>query len=226
MFVVKIPSRKVFQDTTRVHLIRLLDIPDQRFKKPFPEFWNPLRRVDRAFLHRCPFPRRFASSQRPVHEVRQFFEHPTRFGRLFFSVTLIEEVGEVVILVRAELAGRLDQKAFYNHNSKYRYAVYDTLLVNSRVSRVYGDDEAKFAEWFRTDKLFVLRNSALYLNLRDADLVVPEQVVDRGDALLLVSIAGEILAEIQGSAGPEQWLQILSEVDQFRALAGAGSVKR
>jgi hypothetical protein len=56
-----------------------------------------------------------------------------------------------------------------------------------------------FAEWFRTDKLFVLRNSALYLNLRDADLIAPEQVVDRGDALLLVSIAGEILAEIQSS---------------------------
>lgn len=93
------------------------------------------------------------------------------------------------------------------------------LLVNSRVSRIYGPEESRFARWFREGELFNIRNQALYLDLRDGEIVVPHKVVPRGDTFLLVCIAGEVYAEIQGhfvGTGPTQWERILREVDLFR----------
>jgi hypothetical protein len=58
------------------------------------------------------------------------------------------------------------------------------------------------------------------LELQGSDLVVPGQAINRADALLLVCIAGEVYAEIQGKqtgTGPAEWERILSEIDQFRA---------
>jgi len=68
----------------------------------------------------------------------------------------------------------------------------------------------------------VIRNSALYLELRGPDLVAPEQAISRADALLLVCIAGEVYAEIQGrqtGTGPTEWQRILLEIDEFRLMA-------
>jgi AbiV family abortive infection protein len=141
----------------------------------------------------------------------------------FLAITLIEEVGKVVILEDAKMGDSVAKRDFRNHQSKYVYAVGATLAVNSRVTRVYGKDEVRFAEWFRTEKLFSIRNSALYLELRGTDIVVPEQVIHRADALLLVCIAGEVYAEIQGrqtGTGPAEWQRILSEVDKFRVMYG------
>jgi hypothetical protein len=56
--------------------------------------------------------------------------------------------------------------------------VFETLSVNARVSRVYGDHEDKFATWFR--------DSALYIELGPNDaIVVPEQAVDKRGAYFL-----------------------------------------
>jgi hypothetical protein len=92
---------------------------------------------------------------------------------------------------------------------------------------VYGKDEWRFAAWFREDKLFAIRNSALYLEIRDGDLVAPDEAIDRADALLLVCIAGEVYAEIQGEqtgTGPAEWIRIVSEIDTFRVAAGQGEL--
>jgi AbiV family abortive infection protein len=142
----------------------------------------------------------------------------------FLAITLIEEVGKVVILEHATLGAELDRKGFYNHAEKYIYAVGATLAVNSRVTRVYGKEEARFAAWFREGELFKMRNRALYMELQGPDVVVPEKAIQRGDALLLVCIAGEVYAEIQGrftGTGPEGWQRILADVDAFRATAGS-----
>jgi AbiV family abortive infection protein len=137
----------------------------------------------------------------------------------FLAITLIEEIGKVVILKTAMNGDVEAQKEFRNHRGKYINAVGATLAINARVTRVYGKDEVRFAEWFRNGKLFAIRNSALYLELRGTSLVVPDQVINRADALLLVCIAGEVYAEIQGKqtgTGPAEWQRILSEIDQFR----------
>lgn len=141
----------------------------------------------------------------------------------FFAITLIEEVGKVVVLGNAKLSGELDRKAFRSHTAKYAHAVYSTLFVNSRVTHIYGDLESRFAAWFREGTLFEIRNSALYLEQVDDDLVVPSEAISKVDACLLVCIAGEVLAEIQGEytgSGPEEWRNILRQVDQFRDAYG------
>lgn len=140
----------------------------------------------------------------------------------FLAITLIEEVGKIVILADAIRGDADARKEFRNHQSKYINAVGATLVVNSRVTRVYGRDEMRFAKWFQDEKLFAIRNSALYLELQGPDLIAPEQAINRPDALLLVCIAGEIYAEIQGrqtGTGPAEWQRILSEIDAFRSTA-------
>ena len=111
----------------------------------------------------------------------------------FFATTTIEEVGKAVILGNRVLSGELDEKGFRNHRKKYACAVFETLSVNARVSRVYGGPEDKFATWFRDGELFDIRNSALYIEFGpDGVIVVPEQAVDKRDAYLLVCFGGDV----------------------------------
>src|SRR4051812_203330 len=91
---------------------------------------------------------------------RQFFNDGDFALAAFFAITLIEEVGKVIILGNQTLSGELDKKGFRNHRTKYTYAVFSTLFVNSRVTRIYGKYEKRFAKWFREDELFTIRNSS------------------------------------------------------------------
>lgn len=137
----------------------------------------------------------------------------------FFAITLIEEVGKIIILGNKSLGAELDKKGFYNHSSKYAYAVYTTLFVNSRVSRIYGAKEKKFAHWFKKGELFKIRNRALYIELTKSGIGIPNKNISIEDAFLLVCIAGEVYAEIQGyftGTGPNEWQRIINQVDAFR----------
>jgi AbiV family abortive infection protein len=154
---------------------------------------------------------------------RQFYEQGDHSLAAFFGITLMEEVGKVVILGNYQLGSDLDQKSFYNHRKKYMYAVYSTILVNSRVTRIYGDQEKKFARWFRRGKLFSIRNNSLYLDFKHDNLRVPEDTVSKEDAFLLVCVAGEVYGEIQGlltGAGLDEWKRIINEIDAFRQRNG------
>lgn len=153
----------------------------------------------------------------------RFFEEGDFALATFFATTLIEEVGKVVILGNKTISGELDKKGFRDHRKKYVYAVFTTLFVNARVSRVYGDQEERFAKWFRNGELFGLRNSALYMESAPDEIIVPEQAISKRDAYLLVCFGGEVLAEIQGSyvgTGPDEWQRLVSEVDAFREANG------
>ncbi len=149
----------------------------------------------------------------------RFFRESDFALAAFFAITLIEEIGKVVILGNARLGAELDKKGFYDHRRKYAYAVYATLFVNSRVFRIYRAQEHKFGEWFTEGELFRIRNRALYIELHDTETAVPKAAVSKEDACLLVCIAGEVYAEIQGlstGSGPDEWKRILREVDSFR----------
>lgn len=136
----------------------------------------------------------------------------------FFAITLIEEVGKLPMLAFREPGGTTD-RAFRDHNKKYQSAVGWTLIVNSRVSRVYGKREDIFARWFQDGELMRIRNAALYLEVKGDRVITPEEAVGGDTAFLLVCFAGECLAEIQGSVtgtGPDEWKRLLGEVDDFR----------
>jgi AbiV family abortive infection protein len=137
----------------------------------------------------------------------------------FLAITLIEELGKAILLAGAKISGRPNKKQFYNHGAKYELAVYSNLLVNSRVTRIYGADESRFARWFQKGDLLTIRNSALYLERCGSDLVVPAEAIAREDAVLLVCIAGECLAEAQGTylgSTPEDHVRLLAQIDKFR----------
>jgi AbiV family abortive infection protein len=151
---------------------------------------------------------------------RRFYAEDDFAVAAFFAITLIEEVGKIVILGNKALSRELDKKGFLDHRRKYAYAVGITLQVNARVTRIYGNLEHVFAKWFREGDLFRIRNSALYLELEGEGPVPPSKAISQRDALLLVCFAGEIYAEIQGAytgTGPDQWRQVIDEVDAFRA---------
>lgn len=150
---------------------------------------------------------------------REFYERADYPLASFFAITLIEEVGKVVIYGNFKLTGQFDKKAFRNHPQKYAYAAAYTLLVNSRVSSIYGPDEQRFAKWVKTEEIFKMRNRALYADRKNDHLIAPVAAIDASDSFLLVCFAGEIFAEIQGAltgTGPNSWQRLIAEVDEFR----------
>ncbi|MBN2410723.1 AbiV family abortive infection protein [candidate division KSB1 bacterium] len=54
---------------------------------------------------------------------REFYNRGDFALASFLSITLIEEVGKVIILSNKTLGAELDRKGFYNHRDKYIYAV-------------------------------------------------------------------------------------------------------
>jgi hypothetical protein len=93
------------------------------------------------------------------------------------------------------------------------------LAVNSRVERLYGPDAARFLEWLQSGELAQIRNRALYLERDGERLVAPNESIGKTDARLIVCMAGEAYAEIQGvttGTGPREQSRILAEVDAFR----------
>lgn len=146
----------------------------------------------------------------------EFFERDDFPLAAFFAITLIEEVAKLSILRVEFTGGNIEDTVFYNHKKKYLLAVYDNLFVNSRVARIYGKDEGRFMQWLKGDTLFKIRNQALYLG---KDMKFPKTQVARDDSFLIVCLAGEIYAEIQGystNSNPKEWDRIISEVDSFR----------
>jgi AbiV family abortive infection protein len=156
---------------------------------------------------------------------RSFFDEGDYALATFFSIFLIEEVGKVILLRKKDIIGKLNIKDFYNHQRKYLLAVSGTLVVNSRVSRIYGNEESKFAKWFRDGDLIKIRNSSIYLEFKNGLVEVPADSISREDSCLLVCIAGEIYGEIQGfytGTDPSEWMRIINEVDEFRKKNSIG----
>ncbi|MFQ5962879.1 MAG: AbiV family abortive infection protein [Candidatus Scalinduaceae bacterium] len=150
---------------------------------------------------------------------RRFYEKNDFALASFFAITLIEEVGKIIILGNKDLSGKLDKRSFYNHEQKYIYAVGMTLEVNARVKRIYGREESRFAKWFRDGDLFKIRNSSIYIEIDNGRVQVPADSISRADSFLLVCISGEIYGEIQGlysGTGPTEWQRIIKEADEFR----------
>lgn len=150
----------------------------------------------------------------------KFFEENDYALAIFFSITLIEEIGKIIYINLHRLLNRnINKKIIRNHQKKYIQAVQFTLSVNSRVSRIYKEKETKFAEWFRERKTFEFRNKALYMEFTKSKIQIPNQEISEEDAFIFVCIAGEVFAEIQGTiigTDAKAWEAILKQVDDFR----------
>jgi len=66
------------------------------------------------------------------------------------------------------------------------------------------------------------------MELSETEVAVPEKAIEKTDAFLLVCLAGEVYAEVQGKdtgTGPQEWQRILAEVDAFRTAVGLCAVR-
>ena len=137
----------------------------------------------------------------------------------FCAITLIEEVGKIPMLTLGDSQRESAPNGFRRHETKHASAVQTTLTVNARVSRIYGENAKRFADWHHNGDLPRIRNAALYMELDGGAIVTPTEKLSRETSFLLVCFAGEMLAEIQGfmtGTGPDEWQDILSQVDEFR----------
>ncbi|MFA7169436.1 MAG: AbiV family abortive infection protein [Candidatus Paceibacterota bacterium] len=144
---------------------------------------------------------------------REFFLSKDYGLAAFFAITLIEEISKLVIIYSE------DYRFFKNHDKKYQITIGQTLFANARVSRIYKKKEKVFADWFKENKLFEIRNKGLYLEKGNKEIMTPNENLPEEDVFLLVCFAGEIFAEIQGfynQEKPEKWSEIIKEVDYFR----------
>ena len=143
------------------------------------------------------------------YQARFFYNQNNYPLAAFFSITLIEEIGKTIMLYHNQIA------KFRDHHAKYHLAVILNLYVNSRVTK----NEKKFASWLKSDELFEIRNRALYATIRKDKILFPKEMISKKEAHLLVCMAGEILAEVQGEytkTTPNEWHKVLKEIEEFR----------
>lgn len=148
----------------------------------------------------------------------RFFEQSDFSLSLFFAITLIEELGKVFLFNRFETKEGW-RRIFYRHDHKYDLAINYTTYINSRLSRIYGQEEKRFFKWWKSGELFNMRNEALYTSLSDSTLRTPEQMISKNNSFLVVCMAGEMLAESQGfysGTDVPDWQIMIDEVDRFR----------
>ena len=84
---------------------------------------------------------------------RDFYEQGEYPLASFFAITLIEEVGKLIIIHNIYVFRNQDKKDFYDHKIKYAQAIMMTLKNNSRFSRIYRENEKKYYKGIIADLL-------------------------------------------------------------------------
>jgi AbiV family abortive infection protein len=149
---------------------------------------------------------------------KDWFENEMYELALFFSCTLFEEVAKVFLLATRDNNDR-KLKHFYNHNKKLNFTALTTIFINSRVNRIYGNkNKHKFEMLCKTGELFELRNSCLYISIQNDKILLPHEEITKEKAALIVCMAGEAYAEIQGLfvGNYGVWENLIKDIDEFR----------
>lgn len=169
---------------------------------------------------------------------RQFFIQADYALALFFAITLIDETGKMVLLgvphhhetfglekPSAKKISKEEQERFEEMvdmdvlGTPREMVIRMTMPVNSRVARIYKEEDRQFGEWFREKKFPQLLKDSLSMSGSGGDVKVPSKTITRFEAFTMVCIAGEIYAEVQGQftgVRPTEWERILKEIDDFR----------
>lgn len=122
-----------------------------------------------------------------------------------------------------ELGSRAKRASFFRHADKHVLAAMSGALINARLDRVLGVD---YVNWFiasaESGSLERLRQRYLYAEKGENGPQVPSDLVDADGCARLVTLAGEVLAEVAGVV-PEAWERLLSEVQTFEDSVGLAS---
>ena len=133
----------------------------------------------------------------------------------------------IVEIDMKEVKKFFDSRPSRSHMLKQELAILSSLTVNSRAYRTLGPAIIKkYMNMAKTGKLFDLRNKCLYTYVTKGNLLAPSEIISQEDALELVCLAMEVVAEISdfGSAfldiesskqATDWWLALIKEADVF-----------
>lgn len=103
-----------------------------------------------------------------------------------------------------------------SHTRKHFLAACSGALVNSRMDRILGMDNVNsFIEDCETGRLEIFRQACLYADISDSGItVVPESLITKEQSHFYICLAGELLAEIEGTEAIRgQFLKRLSKFE-------------
>jgi AbiV family abortive infection protein len=178
----------------------------------------------------------FAQYQRMVGYVKGLWKQACnhyRAGRFplctFLSILAIEEIGKLGRLWYDLLAwdqpvqqsGQKDLGILgRDHRKKHFIGVISGAVINSRMDRVLGRKAIKqVLQDTESGKLEALRQSCLYIDLRDGHPVIPDDVISPDTAKFFAVLAGELWAEILGHF-PWEFEAMLEKVIAFELEIG------
>jgi AbiV family abortive infection protein len=149
--------------------------------------------------------------------------YPTAF---FLGVVVVEELGKVAIakvqavlgVPSAAIVGVGKRGApLRSHPQKHVLAAGAGAVVNSRLDRIVGiDNVIDFIERAESGALERQRQDCLYYDVDDDGQHLPYKETTREEAQLVLTIAGELLAEV-GAMDPDEWERLLRKIERFEA---------
>lgn len=149
----------------------------------------------------------------------------------FLSILVIEETGKLARLPqdlmfydapRPTASGAPVDKS---HRRKHFIAVVSGALINARLDRVLGKEVVrKVLHLAESDELEKIRQSCLYIDVRDGRAVTPNEIIDAERARVLTVLAGEIMMEVLGHF-PWEFERMRDSVVAFERSIGMPEVK-
>ncbi len=144
----------------------------------------------------------------------------------FISILVIEEIGKLSNLYNDLIfydAPRNKASAIIvdrDHRRKHFIGVVSGALINARLDRVLGKAVVKkLLHEAESDELEKIRQSCLYIDIKDGNPVTPDQIVNEEKARLLVILAGELMAEVLGHF-PWEFERMINNVIAFEREIG------
>lgn len=156
----------------------------------------------------------------------QFYVDAKYHYATFFSILVIEEVGKLAHLsedlIRYDIPRRVAQGGTVdrNHRRKHFVGVVSGALINARLDRVLGKEVVrKILHQAESGELEGIRQSCLYIDVKDGHAVTPNQAINAESARILTVLAGEVMAEVLGHF-PWEFERMINNVIEFERAIG------
>lgn len=138
-------------------------------------------------------------------EACRLYKHENFPLATFFSILIIEEIGKLTNLAQDLIFYDVPRPAIRvntverDHRVKHFIGVVSGALINARLDRVLGKDVIrKILHWGESNELEKMRQSCLYIDMKDGRAVTPDECIDAERARVLTVLAGELIAEVLG----------------------------
>lgn len=123
----------------------------------------------------------------------------------FLSILAIEETGKLsrlpqdLLFYDAPRPTASSAPVDKSHRRKHFIAMVSGALINARLDRVLGKDVVrKVLHMAESNELEKIRQSCLYIDVRNGRTVMPNEIIDAERARILTVLAGEIMTELLG----------------------------